>query len=112
MPLSKFGRNEVEGLVTCWRNRPIRKRGTPASPETARDVIKRIKTFIRWLHRQPDLHWRKPADLEWERVRIPLSPAEVSAKATPQQVDTYTVAELAILYDYATPPDRGEGRVH
>jgi hypothetical protein len=106
MPLSQLGLNEIETLINYWRNRPITKRGTPASPDTVRDVIKRIKVFIKWLHRNPDFHWRKPEDLEFGRIRIPLSAQEVAAKASPTQVQTYTLDELCTLYEYATPFER------
>jgi hypothetical protein len=106
MPLAKFGLTEIEGMVRYWKSRPLTTRKTPASPDTVRDTIKRIKVFVRWLHRSPAFAWRKPEDLEWGRVRIPLSPEEVSAKATPHQVETYTPEELGTLYEYASPFER------
>jgi hypothetical protein len=106
MPLSRLRLNEIENLINYWRNRPTTKRGKPASPDTVRDVIKRIKVFIKWLHRNPDFDWRRPDDLEFGRVRIPLSAEEVAAKASPTQVQTYALEELCTLYEYATPFER------
>jgi hypothetical protein len=39
-------------------------------------------------------------------VRIPLTPAELAARYTPQQVETYTVEELVTLWAYAMPQER------
>jgi hypothetical protein len=103
MPLGSFGLEEIDSLVNYWRNRPLTKFGTPAAPDTVRDVIKRIKEFVRWLHRSPTFEWRKPEDLEWGRIRIPRNPVEDDL---PDELPTYTIPELEILYEYASPFER------
>jgi hypothetical protein len=103
MPLGSFGLAEIDGLVNYWRNRPLTKFGTPAAPDTVRDVIKRIKEFVRWLHRSPAFEWRKPEDLEWGRVRIPRNPVEDDL---PDELPTYSIPELETLYEYASPFER------
>src|SRR5262249_36787863 len=102
MSLSAFGLAEIEALVNYWRNRPLSQDGEPYAPDSVRDVIKRIKEFVRWLHRSP-FQWRKPEDLEWGYIRIPRNPVEDDL---PDELPTYTIPELETLYEYASPFER------
>jgi hypothetical protein len=103
MLLSDFDLEAIEGMIDYWRSRPLTKRHRPAAPDTVRGQIKAIRGFVKWLHRSTDYAWRKPADYEVEAVRIPLLPGEVSQKKRKKQVDTYTLEEIGILWEYATP---------
>ena len=102
VPLTRFGLNQIEAMVTCWKNRPQTKAGRQCSIDHAKNCIKRIRQFVRWLHRS-DFAWRKPEDYEVLPVRVPRSPAEKSRRINPSQVQTYSVDELATLYAYASP---------
>ncbi len=104
--LDCFGLAEIEAVIAHWKHRPKTKRDRPCSPETAKDVIKRVRHFLRWLHRSPAFRWRLPPDYETLPVRIPLTHQERSARLDPQQVQTYTLDELCTLYEYATPLER------
>jgi hypothetical protein len=104
--LEAFGLEEIEALVRYWQQRPLSKRGQPISRETAKNLIKRIRHFIRWLHKSTAFDWRKPLDYEVEHVRIRLTQAERAAKVNTTQVKTYTVDQLAILWKYASPRER------
>jgi hypothetical protein len=107
LPLAQFDLNAIERMLHHWRNRPLAKRsGKPMSPAHVRDIIKRIRDFLRWLHRNPDFDWRKPSDLETTPLRVPLTREELAAKMSPVQVKTYAVEQLATLYEYATPVER------
>jgi site-specific recombinase XerC len=106
VPLTLFGLNEIEEIITHWKHRPQTKKGKPCAIETARHMIKRLRKFIKWLHKEPSWHWRKPADYEPEQVRIPRTAEEKTRVVTGHQVQTYTVDELATLYQYATPRER------
>lgn len=107
VPLSSLDLNRIEGLINYWKNRPLSKRtGRPMARETVRDVIKRIRTFVKWLHRNPSFKWRKPEDLELGHIRIPKTHAELAARVNTTQVATYSVEELSTLYEYATPYER------
>ncbi len=106
MPLSAFGLAEIEGLLATWQRRPISKRkGTPLSVETVRDVIKRIRQFLPWLHRSP-FNWRLPDDYAPARISIKYTAAELSARAQPHGRRTYKVDELCTLWEYASPWER------
>jgi hypothetical protein len=104
--LDNFGLPELEGMLTYWRHRPKGKRDRPIAVDTARDMIKRIRHFVKWLHRSPQFRWRRPDDWEDAPVRVSLTHEEKSRKLSPTQVETYTLDELCTLYEYATPWER------
>ena len=105
MPLDCFGLAEIEAMLSYWRHRPMSKKGRPVAVDTAKDMIKRIRHFVRWLHKSP-FRWKKPADLESEPIRVAMTHEEMSARMSPEQVETYTLDELCLLYEYATPWER------
>lgn len=103
MPLGLFNLDKINRMISHWASRPTLKRtGKPASPDTVKDIIKRVRTFIKWLHKSTEFRWRRPEDYEPGRVRIRLTPAEMSARLTPDKVQTYTLEELGTLYEYAS----------
>lgn len=106
MPLSEFNLSGIEGMIDYWKNRPLTKKGKPASPETVKGIIKTIRHFVRWLNRNPNFNWHKPADLEFMPVRITPTPSKNAKKIRTLQVDTYTLDELVTLYRYATGLER------
>ncbi len=106
MPLANFGLAESEDLLATWQRRPISKRkGTPRSVETVRDVIKRIRQFLPWLHRS-SFNWRLPDDYTPARISLKYTAAELSARAQPHGRRTYKVDELCTLWEYASPWER------
>jgi integrase len=102
VPLSEFGVKEIEEVVKYWANRPTSSAGKPFSPLTCKHHIRLWKHFIKWLHKEPSFPWQRPADLEWDRVSILVHPHEVAARATAEQVETYTKDELKTLWEYGT----------
>ena len=100
IPLAGFDLPAIDNLLTYWRNRPNTKKGKPAAVDTVRNTIKRIRSFVRWLHRS-SFNWRKPADYEVEPIRIKRTAAE-RAKIV-NGVDFWTVEELTALWQAATP---------
>jgi hypothetical protein len=107
MPLGGFDLNAIEMMLHHWRNRPAgRRSGKPMSAAHCKDIIKRIREFLRWLHRNPAFEWKRPVDYETQPLRVPLTHEEVAARFSPLQVPTYTVEQLGVLYDYASPTER------
>ena len=107
LPLRQFGEVEILAIREYWRKRPKTKKGTPAAPDTVRDVVKMLKQFVSWLNKEKRFGWRKPADLEWpKRLDIPFTQLEQDALRNPNQVDTFDPDELAVLWQYATPLER------
>jgi integrase len=106
MPLSEFGLKQIEDVVAYWAKRPVSTQGKPFSPITCKHQIRLWKHFTLWLHKEPTFDWRRPADLVWDRVSILEHPHEVAARATPDQVDTYSKEELKTLWEYSTDTTR------
>jgi len=106
IPLSNFDLAVIEGMIDHWKNRPLTKRGKPASPDTVKGIIKTIRHFVRWLNRNPNFNWRKPPDLEFMPVRISLTHSENAKRIRTLQVDTYTKEELITLCQHATGLER------
>ncbi len=104
--LEAFNLNEVEGIIRYWSQRPVSKRGTPVKAATARNHVKRLRHFIRWLHKNPAFDWRKPEDYEVEYVRIPVTVQEKAKRFGATQVATYSVEELTTIWKYATQRER------
>jgi hypothetical protein len=96
----------IDDLIGVLQRRPAGEDGAPVSVSWTRNCIKQFRHFLRWLNKRPEFGWKRPADLELEVTRIPLTPGEKSAQARPTQVQTYTLAELKTLYEYATPFQR------
>lgn len=105
-PLAELDSHRIEEIIEVLRMRPKTARGRTASVGWSRNCIKRFRDFVRWLHRSPEFAWRRPTDLEWKAVKIPVTPAEKSAFARTAQVATYSVDELKTLWLYATPFQR------
>jgi hypothetical protein len=73
---------------------------------TAENHIYELTRFLRWLHLSKRFQWRKPEDFDEIDTRVPEFPDEIQAKATTEQVKTFTLEELCILNEYATPQER------
>lgn len=106
MPLDQFGLAGLDAMLNYWRHRPQGKRGRQVAPDTARDMIERVRHLVKWLNRSPQFRWHRPDAWEDTPVRIGLTHEEKSRKLSPTQVETYTVDELCTLYEYATPWER------
>jgi len=102
--LSTLTLDVLEEMELHWAKRPLKK-GTnkPIAIQTADSHIKQLRAFFDWLHRNPKFKWRKPDDYGDVRHRPKMHPQEISQLLTSAQVETYTVKELAILYEYANP---------
>ncbi|CAN5586058.1 hypothetical protein BH11PLA2_BH11PLA2_46020 [soil metagenome] len=105
-PLAELDSHRIEEIIDLLRMRPKTARGQTASVGWSRNCIKRFHDFVRWLHRSPEFTWRRPADLEWKAVKIPVTTAEKSAFARTAQIATYSLEELKTLWLYATPMQR------
>lgn len=77
----------------------------PISRKFARGVIKELRAWVRWLHKSR-LPWRRPDDYEVVPVRFKRSEADRLKRRGSEQVTTYDLSELRLLWQYATPFER------
>jgi hypothetical protein len=66
-------------------------------------MLKRLRVFLAWLHRSPAFPWRRPEDWTPPGGVVKLTQAERAARI---RVQTYSDAELALLWAAATPRER------
>tara|TARA_R110002072_G_scaffold287242_1_gene452577 strand:- start:17587 stop:19374 length:1788 start_codon:yes stop_codon:yes gene_type:complete len=105
--LSTF--DSVQALLNIWRNRPLVKNSDPPRPvtiKTARHHIAELMRFLRWLNRTSHFDWRKPRDFDELDTRVKETPQEKKRRNGHTQVATYTIEELKLLNEYATPLER------
>lgn len=98
----------VQSMIDLWRNRPMVKNSDPPRPitkKTAQHHIAELMRFFRWLNRSSLYEWRKPVDFDELVTNVKQSPSE-KAQNGHTQVSTYTVDELKLLNEYATPLER------
>lgn len=106
-PLSSLDFDACEAMIRYWRNRPLRKgTDTPIAITSAENHIYELKCFLRWLHRSQRFSWRKPEDIDEIETRVAETAQEIQARATTEQVETFTLEELCVLNEYATPLER------
>ena len=91
MPLSDFRQDEIEAIIEFWRTRPKKADDTPYAFTLCKHTIRLFKHFLRWLHKEKSFPWKKPIDLDIDRIKI-VPDAEIKFK-----VETYSKEELAIL---------------
>ena len=105
MPLSDFGTEEIDAIIEFWRTRPKKpaRKNQPREPYSfalCKHTIRLFKHFVRWLHKEKSFSWKKPVDLDLDRIKI------VPDKETKYKVETYSKEELAILWRYASHFER------
>jgi integrase len=117
--LSDFDIPEIEAVIDYWRKRPKKpdypqkspkkegkqqdrpkKEPSPYSFTICKHTIRLFKHFLKWLHKNPAFPWKRPIDLELDRIKI------VQDKETKIAVDVYTKEELRTLWTHATLIER------
>ena len=63
-----------------------------------------MKRFLRWLHKCKQFDWRKPENFDEVKTKVDAAPGDQQRKLV--QVDTYSLDELKLLNEYATPLER------
>ncbi len=100
--LDHQGTDELFGV---FRRRPASKRyGTPMAKKSCTNYIGELGRFFRWLHLTSQFDWRKPEDFELIR-RTPREFDDDTEKEA-QDVPVWTIGQLAVLNQYATPIER------
>ncbi len=86
--------------------RPAGKRVARIAARSAKNYIKQFRHFLRWLNMAPGFSWKRPSDLEFTAIRIPETTQEKAAAARTARVQTYTIDEIRVLWEYASPLKR------
>jgi len=100
MPLSSFGIPEIDAIIDYWRKRPKKNETEPYSFSLCKHTIRLFKHFLKWLHKNPAFPWKRPIDLELDRIKV------VPDKETKISVDVYSKEELRSLWTHATLIER------
>jgi hypothetical protein len=104
--LNELTANRLELWQRFYENRPNGQRGKMLKKRSCVNQIKRLRDFANWLNKEPAFRWRRPYDLDWPQIKVRETGEELAARANPDQVQTYTLDELAILWEYALPSER------
>ena len=104
-PLSMLDETAVEEMFRFWRQRPFKKDSTkPISRASAENYVGELKRFLRWLHKCKDFDWRKPENFDEIKTKVDAAPGDQQRKLV--QVETFSLDELRLLNEYATPLER------
>ena len=106
IPLNELTANRLELFQRFYERRPDGQRKKMLKKRSCVNQIKRLRDFVKWLNREPAFKWQRPYDLDWPKIKVQDTPDEMAARANPDQVQTYTVDELTILWEYALPSER------
>jgi len=96
MPLSDLGTHEIEAVIEFWRTRPKKPNGSPYAFTLCKHTIRLFRHFVRWLHKEKSFPWKRPVDLDIDRIKI------VPDAETKYKIETYSKEELAILWQHAS----------
>ncbi len=95
--------NFLDVWFMAWGARPTKPTGGLYAKNTIRDIVKTLRNFIKWLHRDREWDWRLPEGWDMPRVRVKTLPEE---RARKRALPKYKRAELATLYEHALPLER------
>ncbi len=101
-PLYDLTANKIEEILFYWSKRPLDAHEKRYSRDTCKNQLILIRAFLRWMHRS-DLQWKLPADYLFPRTKIEWLASEVSGEMKKR---TFTMKEVGILWEYATPLER------
>lgn len=104
--LSELDSAAIEQHLDVIRLRPAGEHGSRVSATWTKNVIKQYRAFLRWLNASSEFEWKRPWDYEVQQIRIPMAPHEHGRAARAALVQTYTSAELRLLWQYASPFER------
>jgi hypothetical protein len=107
LALSAIDLAVCEEMFRLWRQRPkVKGRQGAIGPKTAQHHIKQLKRFFHWLHRAKQFEWRKPEDFEDIQTKIEVSVRERARRLSPFHVDSFSLEQVTLLNEYATPLER------
>jgi len=95
-----------DDIFGIFRRRPLSKRyGRPMTRrKSCTNYMGEMDRFFKWLHKANDWDWRKPEDYQDISHRPREFDEDVERES--DEIPTWTVQELRILNEYATPLER------
>ena len=105
MDLARLDYQATDEVFGVFRRRPRSKRyGTPMARKSCGNYIGELGRFFIRLHLSSDFSWHKPEDFDLIRR----TPRELDEDAEKEAADVpvWTVAQLKVLSEYATPIER------
>ena len=101
-PLYDLTGKKIEEILFYWGKRPLDANEKRYSRDTCKNQLILIRAFLRWLHRS-DMEWKLPPDYLFPRIKIEWLASEVSGEVKKR---TFTMKEVGILWEHATPLER------
>jgi hypothetical protein len=101
-PLYDLTAKKIEEILLYWGKRPLDANEKRYSRDTCKNQLILIRAFLRWLHRS-DMEWKLPPDYLFPRIKIEWLASEVSGEVKKR---TFTMREVGILWQHATPLER------
>lgn len=87
------------------RRRPTRtETKKPMKRSTVKNLMGELGRFFRWLHLSPNFNFRLPDDFALIKKKIAEFDSDIAAEAN--DIPTWTLDELKVLNEYATPLER------
>jgi hypothetical protein len=107
MPLAALNQSALDAMFQLWRQRPmVKDTKTPMKVKSVQHHVKQLVAFCEWLHRSDRFDWRRPEDFYDIDTRVKETHQEKVARYTPIQAPVYSLDELTMLNQYATPIER------
>jgi hypothetical protein len=104
-PLATVGYFVIDEMFGHFRKRPPNKRtGKPMSKKSCQNYIGELSRFFDWLDLTDEFSWHLPE--RYSRIRRNVDDLESDVEKDAAEVPTFTVRQLAILNEYATPIER------
>ena len=100
-PLSTVDARAIEAMLRHWSKRPIDAKGKRYAKSTCKNQMVLIRAMLRWFHRSDTVAFRLPTDFLFPQFKMEWLQKEMSAIGNTKR--TYTVAEIGILWQHATP---------
>ena len=107
MPLGALNFNSVNEMFRLWRQRPnVKGTDNAMAVSTAKHHIKQLRAFFKWLHRSPEHDWVKFEGFDDIETKVHRMNNERGIRPGSMQVETYSLKELCLLNQHATPIER------
>ncbi len=103
IPLHDLNFDACSAMIAHWRNRPVGARGA-TSRDNARHHIGELMRFFRWLDTTQKYGWQFPRGLERVNRKVGMKDSEPKLSSITKNV--YSVEELTVLNQHATPIER------